>query len=305
MSRGFLKCCGCLCKCCLVCTNIAAIIIGAILLLLGAVLTFGVRIIVNSLSSMISSMTSSITSSLKSSLNVDIDIVSLLGNLSEITGPLGWSFLVIGVLVIVLSCCGCCGACCTVKGCLIIYAAVVSLVLIGQITVVCIWFSSNNLFKANAKAAMENSIKEYTGLNSKNIQSLLQNLIQIFIGCCGVTNGTDFQLLSTKWNREYTISESGYNFTFNLTYPETCCKFNLSSFKPLDNYCPYNKTNPQTSNYQVGCYNATFYYLEQYLQFNYLFYGMAAVLAVQALLVAGAVFILADDTKNNNKVVPA
>ncbi|PAA79955.1 hypothetical protein BOX15_Mlig006782g1 [Macrostomum lignano] len=299
MSKGCLSCLSCLCKVVIVCTNVVSIIIGLLLVAIGAIFAFVLGLLSGTLASTLESMMGSFSSSLKE-YGVEINLSELLGGMSEITGSVGWGFLVLGVVLIVLSCIGCCGACCTVRGCLIIYAVMVGIMLIGQVIVISIWFSSNNLFKENARSAMEESLKKFTGISSKNIQSLLQNLVHVFVGCCGVTNGTDFQTMSPDWNRTYSVS----GYSFNLTYPLTCCKFDLSTFKPKDEYCPYNNTTPETSNYKKGCYEAIFTFIDDYLPLDYLFYGLGGVLGFQCLLIVGVVILLVHDQKDNGKVKP-
>uniref|UniRef100_A0A1I8I249 Tetraspanin n=1 Tax=Macrostomum lignano TaxID=282301 RepID=A0A1I8I249_9PLAT len=155
-------------------------------------------------------------------------------------------------------------------------------------------------FKSSVKSEMEQSLKKFTGISSKNIQTLLQNLLQIFVRCCGVNNGTDFETMSPKWNRTYSMSESSFNYTFNLTYPVTCCKFNLTSFLPEDANCPLNNTN---SHYRRGCFEAMFDFIEQYMKLNAVFYALGGILGYEALLIAGAIIIhrASDDS---NKVKP-
>uniref|UniRef100_A0A1I8F7H7 Tetraspanin n=1 Tax=Macrostomum lignano TaxID=282301 RepID=A0A1I8F7H7_9PLAT len=135
------------------------------------------------------------------------------------------------------------------------------------------------LIAAGAKAGMEYTLTKFTGIDCSNLESLLINLMQIFVGCCGVTNGTDFYSLSSNWNREYTLkTSSGTSPTFNLT-----------SMEQIDNYCSYNNTNSVTSWYQTGCHDKLITKLESMLNFKAFVIGIVCILLTEANWQSGSV----------------
>uniref|UniRef100_A0A1I8FRS4 Tetraspanin n=1 Tax=Macrostomum lignano TaxID=282301 RepID=A0A1I8FRS4_9PLAT len=242
------------------------------------------------LESSIKSATSDIATALKSGFNIDLDVYALLKNISAVTGGLGAALMVIGILVLLLSCFGCCGASCKAQSCLVIYGFIVALVFLAQVIVVIVWFASSDTFKSSVKSEMEQSLKKFTGISSKNIQTLLQNLLQIFVGCCGVNNGTDFETMSPKWNRTYSISD----------LPRDLLQVQPDFVSPEDANCPLNNTN---SHYRRAAFEAMFDFIEQYMKLNAVFYALGGILGYEALLIAGAIIIhrASDDS---NKVKP-
>ncbi|PAA59524.1 hypothetical protein BOX15_Mlig013070g1 [Macrostomum lignano] len=299
MSNFGLKCCSCLCACLLVTVNNFAILVGLLLFALGLVFTVGLNWL--SSNDSVQDWLKTISDLLKSQTGQEIEIQQLLSSIGQLTGSVGAAFIVAGVVILAVACLGCIGGCCKIRQCLLIYAIIVGLVFLGQLIVVIIWYANSEILKASAKSAMEQSVAKYKGFRSTNLESLLQNMLQILVGCCGVNNGTDFENLSQDWDRQHFISQGGRNFTFNLTYPVTCCKFDLARMEPLNLYCPYNNTD---SNYRIGCYDTLFTgYIDKYF-LNYLFPALAGLLVLQLLLVVGSLVIYSSESSNKNQVAP-
>ncbi|PAA77971.1 hypothetical protein BOX15_Mlig003768g1 [Macrostomum lignano] len=147
---------------------------------------------------------------------------------------------------------------------------------------------------------MEQSVAKYKGFRSTNLESLLQNMLQILVGCCGVNNGTDFENLSQDWDRQHFISQGGRNFTFNLTYPVTCCKFDLARMEPLNLYCP---TTTRIATTKLVAMTSFYCYIDKYF-LNYLFPALAGLLVLQLLLVVGSLVIYSSESSNKNQVAP-
>uniref|UniRef100_A0A1I8IPQ4 Tetraspanin n=1 Tax=Macrostomum lignano TaxID=282301 RepID=A0A1I8IPQ4_9PLAT len=284
MPSSLLICSNNVCTVFLVVVNVLAMMLSLLLLLLGVLLVWGYQLLV-ALYPPALSVADGLSQQLNSALgSSDIDARQLLSNLASLTMPAGAACLALGLVAMVTACFGCCPVCCCRK------KRKKPLIAVRQ------W----------AKAGMEYTLTKFTGIDCSNLESLLINLMQIFVGCCGVTNGTDFYSLSSNWNREYTLKTSSGNFTYNITYPITCCKFNLTSMEQIDNYCSYNNTNSVTSWYQTGCHDKLITKLESMLNFKAFVIGIVCILLTELLLVLGAAIILRSPKSGKlGKVAPS
>lgn len=284
MANHGLSCFSCLCSCLIVVINIFVFVIGLITLALGVLIKFGLNWIKANAS--VESILEPTQKLLREQLKTDIDIIQFISN--SIVGSAGVALLLIGSVMIVVAFISWCGACCKVKPCLIIYAVLTGLFFLAEVTVVIIWYADANVLKSGTKEAMVTSLRRYRGPSNPNAETLLQDMAQAFIGCCGVNNGSDYGTINTQWERSYNLSTgTGQSLQINLTYPITCCRLNLGTFKPINPLCPLNNAD---SNKDVGCFAKVFNYAEVYF-LNYLFSVQIGVLLLQLLLFAGAIVI--------------
>ena len=116
--------------------------------------------------------------------------------------------IVLGILVTIISFLGCCGAC-TNNGCMMCsFGALMSIVVIIQITIGVFLFVFKQEAIDNVYIAMEEGMKKYQTSGFEGVTQVWDN-IQRVLQCCGAINATD-------WN--------GKPFQLSLNNaPDTCC----------------------------------------------------------------------------------
>ncbi|KAJ8307952.1 hypothetical protein KUTeg_014501 [Tegillarca granosa] len=90
--------------------------------------------------------------------NISIGGLSL-GNLVD---SLSITFICIGVFITIVAGLGAFGACCKNRCLLMIYAIIVLLLFIMQITVIALWFTMRNEFESRVKSELKTQLNSYT-----------------------------------------------------------------------------------------------------------------------------------------------
>ncbi|PAA51536.1 hypothetical protein BOX15_Mlig034530g1 [Macrostomum lignano] len=288
-SDGPLACCRVLCCVFIVFVNIISIIFGVLFSILGILLLVG--------SSLIQSMSSTAASDggnqTVSMFGSHVNVSNYYSSLSVLSGSMAGVLIGLGIVIVIVSCIGCFGACIGVPACLIIYVVCVSLLFLGQVVVIIMWFVNSNIFKQGTRDSLQVQVSKFKGDRGDDVDSASLSMVQAMFGCCGVDNGTDFHVGSPNWNRSYTLTDkNNRTFTFNLTYPVTCCKFHLNNYTLIDPYCPYNGSrDPTVSNSNIGCHGRVWEVIDTQWQLNRFFYGLCGTLGLQILLIIGALVI--------------
>lgn len=228
------------------CSRVAIVVINIIFLVLGLVFFAGglfIRFGSSVLDNIFKGVLNNLESSLRSSGFGDID---LSGNFSitDLLSGLAIGFIVFGLILVLITLLGCCGGCYKIRPCIILYLVVCVVLLLGEITVVVIFFRFSNVFDNPSKQLLKNSIKsDYQGLNGTNLVSVGWNFVAQQMTCCGVENYDDFTG-ANGWVVDYT--------TYTLKTPLACCKTLPDS---SDFTCADVNTATDSNNYMnTGCY---------------------------------------------------
>ncbi|XP_061164942.1 tetraspanin-1-like [Saccostrea echinata] len=121
-----------------------------------------------------------------------------------------------GVIMIVAMF-GCCGGCCKAKCSLITYIFLTSFLLAVELILVIIVYTDEKLVTDSIKGIVLMTLKDYTGLAGKNVQTLGWNFVMVKYKCCGLINYKDFE--RSNWTRIVSTSTSAYT----LKTPIVCC----------------------------------------------------------------------------------
>lgn len=293
-SGGGLACCKTLCCIFVVFVNVISIIFGVLFAVVGILLLVGSSLI-QSLSSMAASGDgfNSANETSGALFGSHVSVENYYSSLAVLSGSTAGLLLGLGVVIVVVSCIGCFGACIGVPACLIIYVVCVSLLFLGQVVVIIIWFANSSVYQQGMRGSLLTMVEKFKSEKGDNVESASLGMIQAMFGCCGLDNGTDFHYRSPNWDRGYAMMDKdNRTLTFNLTYPVTCCKFHLNNYTLVDPYCPYNRsTDPAVSNWNVGCYNKVWLMVNTYWELNRFFYSLCGTLGLQILLILGALLI--------------
>lgn len=164
-----------------------------------------------------------------------------------------------GAFAVVVGFLGCFGACKNHKFLLQVYAGIIIIIIILELTATIIGIVFTSDVTSKLKPILKERINaSYDGLlDTGDVFTLGVNFAQVKFDCCGVDNSKDFDG-ATKWNR-----------TADIKIPVTCCKAteevkdnfydNPSTFKPSDLSCQKTPTNVN-SNQDKGCYQSVYDY---------------------------------------------
>ncbi|PAA88273.1 hypothetical protein BOX15_Mlig016479g1 [Macrostomum lignano] len=287
MGSGCLTCCRWCCCCFISFVNVLTAILGLALLATGCLTLWAYWVVRSAFDQHVSSMLTT-----TDNIETSVDVESLHQAMASNTMISAIVFIILGVLIIVMSCLGCCGACWGVPSCLIIYSVLVALVLLSQAGLVIFWFTNSDVMKDCSRNWLEEQVKNYKGSQNRDVGSMQLDVVQVVGGCCGVNNGNDFYTMATNWNR--TIGYRSNNKTkfsyYNASYPFSCCNYYLER---QDFKCAYANLSDPYSNRQNGCYEKFASVFDNYLKsgFDRLFFGVAGWLGVEILLLLGALLI--------------
>lgn len=193
----------------------------------------------------------------KSEVTKTLNEVSFNDNLKlgNVASSLSILIICIGAFILVIAALGACGACCKNRCLLVVYAIIVMLIFVVQITAVALWFTMKNKVEDEVKGKLDEAMKKYEGTASTDEVSIGWDLLFIGFDCCGVdavnsNNQNEFS------NTEWWTSRGSDNI------PYSCCKSATE-----DNY----KTGTETACTQSftgvqekGCYEAFKDYLKKY-----------------------------------------
>ncbi|CAF1118414.1 unnamed protein product [Adineta ricciae] len=200
--------------------------------------------------------------------------------------------IAVGGVLLLIGFLGCCGAIKGFRFLHLLYAAVVSLVILAEIAIVVIFFLYQNGFRTQLVAKLQDSIAvNYVGipLNNKtvaNSASLSWDFAQFNLQCCGAVNKNDF-IRAGNWTRQ-----NPYDTSKQLVVPFTCCPLNATkSWTQLPtNYSSATQcaTTGETA-YVQGCYDRLVDILSAYK--TGVIIGGVVVLVIEVLALVFAVLL--------------
>lgn len=268
--------------CILYLINSIFISVGIAIGALGCVLHFGGNAVYQAFSGLLGQIASINIGGSQVQLGIT-DLQKILGSWSGIVSYAGLVLLGLGLFFVAIGILGCIGACCKLKILLIVYVVLtlaITLTLIGF--VIGYYVFKQNMKDFGAQEMRKLVASQYKGSWGPYVNdfSKVLDIIQGKLGCCGVSNYTEFN--AADWNRTYLYSQAvGY---ITLVAPVSCCKLNLVNAEPINKNCTFNPT-PENSNFQVGCYEKLWNFLDSYA--NVLIVGIAITAAV-----TGAISVL-------------
>ncbi|XP_070564824.1 tetraspanin-18-like isoform X2 [Ptychodera flava] len=201
------------------------------------------------------------------------DILAIMDNPAVTNGA--YILIAVGGFIFILAGLGCCGACCQNKCMLILYFIILLVVLIIQIAAFAVVLAFKGTVDSYLRSEMQDSMDRYQDIDATDTYSTAWNAAQIFLGCCGIDNYTDWQ--GTDWHSDQTPTPVG-GTTVTLDYPLSCCYvedpsniINGDRPEPANTTAciGYNVAVPNEFMYDVGCYTS----LKDFFMDNILYVG--------------------------------
>ncbi|BES91864.1 Tetraspanin family [Nesidiocoris tenuis] len=185
---------------------------------------------------------------------------------------IGYCLMATGCFIFIMSLLGYCGALRESKCLLGFYGFLVILILVLEITAVCMAFIYKDRADGVVKDFLKSSIKDYYITKDSNHPEIAKgptavwDEVMIKLSCCGVNNHTDFSM-------SMNVTNSGFKV------PPACCRMNGTS-SLLDPNCP---RNPQLENsyYLTGCYPTLMNLISDHM--NIIIYCVIGVILVELL----------------------
>ena len=216
-------------------------------------------------------------------------------SISEILDGIGMAFILSGCVLLFLSFCGCCGACYKFRTLIFIYGLITGVLLIAEIIVVILMYAVPSTIQGNIKDTLLNSMREYKGIGSSDVNTLGWMFVMNEMKCCGVNGYTDFATYATNWDRK------PGNVSTNIDAPLVCCKTAPTGSNDTDIKCA--RTGTLDIN-EESCFDAVW----NKVLGNpvYAGVGFGSCFTFQLLLVIFAVLLYIDmGKKDNGKVHPS
>lgn len=272
--------------------NTVFAMIAVVMVLLGVLVYYGADIIIVFLDPMLQQLRSN--GMPHASLNqAGFDLYSIMGQIA-------WPMIICGAALFIISFVGCCGANMENRILLIVYAAIVGVVLAAEILAVIVLAGGQDEWKARAMAQADGYIKtEYRGDNSSDAFSVLVNVMQMGLNCCGIENYTDLQV-AKNWDREGDVylSDAGGEGKGPLQIPFSCCVMSkpFPSVSPKDLNCAKTPT-AVNSWIEQPCLDKLLSYIMDYDELAGI--GAAGFLGVQIAILLLTVLIIMQSGKIN------
>ncbi|XP_064401853.1 tetraspanin-33-like [Halichondria panicea] len=154
--------------------------------------------------------------------------------------------IIIGAVLFVVGFCGCFGALLELFPLLLIYAIILSIILLAEVGVVVYAFVQSREFSATFESLLENYIVNY--YNDVNLRNLVDRIQGQLLLCCGVTGPNDWQA-----NAYFNCSSPAFQ---RCSVPFSCCE--LTDGEVINVQCGYgtlDTSNPDSmlGIYQIGC----------------------------------------------------
>ncbi|XP_071095703.1 tetraspanin-18B-like [Haliotis cracherodii] len=266
-------------------------VIGLVFLVVGCIVRFGSGILDPYLQDLYTSLQRFME---QAGQSVDLSNFNLGDYLQDATLAL----ILLGVFFFIIGIFGCIGGCCKVRCMLIVYAVLISLIVLAEVLFVILLFTIRDTVDNNIKGPMKTSIEEsYTGFNSTDLVSLGWNFAMVNFKCCGVDNYTEFQD-AKKWINKYTPKQT--NMSITLAVPIACCKLN-GSFPninlPTEFTCATDPTSA-LSNIDKGCYQAIWDIIND--NSNIMIGVGVGVVVVELLMIILACIVCCKEKKKND-----
>lgn len=157
-------------------------------------------------------------------------------SISEILDGIGMAFIISGCVLLFLSFCGCCGACYKFRTLIFIYGLITGVLLIAEIIVVILMYAVPSTIQGSIKDTLLNSMREYKGIESSDVNTLGWMFAMNEMKCCGVNGYTDFATYAKNWNRR------PGNLITDIDAPLVCCKTAPTGSTDADTKCARNAT---------------------------------------------------------------
>ncbi|KER22430.1 hypothetical protein T265_09476 [Opisthorchis viverrini] len=271
--------CSCTCRIVLFCVNIAVGVVGFLIMLFGALLTWGRAV-----------MEEQIRGFLKQAIvmlyghKTAIEATELAQHALRITAPFGMIIFSFGTIIFLLCVFGCIGASCNSALCLKIYLGFLIFFTVLEIVALAFYYSRRSTVFNIVRRILKQSLLRYRSKESRDAHSMLFNVMMPPLHCCGLHNASDFDQ-AKDFDHQYNTTTG----LINITYPVTCCKMD-HSYVIQDNTCP-GKFDSNNSNIDRGCWEQLYPHL--------VYYGNAGavagliVLLFQVLLIVMSIITLA------------
>lgn len=227
--------------------------------------------------------------------------------ISEFVGEAATAFIVVGAVLLGLVIWAYCGTCCKSRWMLMIYAAILTAIIVGEVTVAILFSTKRDMIDQKIKEPLKESLtKFYEGSASKSAISRLWNALMGLMKCCGVDGPQDFQN-ATGW--DHILDRSSFTTpavsTGGTTHGPVTLEAPIICAKDIEEAAK-NAINHQKVTYvQTGCYAALWAIIEK--NKNIAIGAAAGVGAFQLLLFILTICIIKDiwPKKKRNRVAPS
>ncbi|XP_062608730.1 tetraspanin-9-like isoform X2 [Saccostrea cucullata] len=181
-----------------------------------------------------------------------LDEIKVTGvGLGSVIQNLGIGFIILGLFVFLVATLGLLGACCKSKCILTIYAIIVLLLLLAQVTVVILWFTMQNTLNSTVKeelsTVLRNTYNE-DSLNGTSQQSNGWNFLFLTLKCCGVN------AVTAQTAGDFANTPNWSDKMPGQLIPTSCCKETTAATYTASTDCTNNVANGTF--YEQGCYDA-------------------------------------------------
>ncbi|KAF8570769.1 hypothetical protein P879_00577 [Paragonimus westermani] len=244
--------CTCTCRIILFVINAIVCLLGFLLILGGAILTWGKAVMREQLRDHIGPLIERIYGT-----HTAEQVTNLTDVVLRFTAPFGMVIFGFGVIVFVMCAFGCFGACCNNLLCIKIYIICLALIAVVEIAVLAFYYSNRFMVFHLTRNLLNQTLLNYRSFDSNDPYSTLFNVLMPTLNCCGVTNGSDFEN-APDFVRTVNVSEQ----VITLSYPISCCKMD-HQFQILNDTCPTYFTE-QNSNIKRGCWQELYPHLVYY-----------------------------------------
>ncbi|XP_070183750.1 tetraspanin-9-like [Littorina saxatilis] len=198
-----------------------------------------------------------------------------------LTDTVGIVLIILGVALLVISFVGCLVACCSFRAVLIAYAALMVVIIVGQVVMWSVFLPRQSLVHDEAKKTLrEDLIKDYNR-HDINQFTISADIIFLVAECCGVDGPDDFRA----------NNHLRFNFSHEVVDPEippSCCQRHYINKLQWD--CAKNKTMGN----QQGCYEKLQDIVEGW--YPWLIPAILIFFAVQIGEIVAAYMIYKDDS---------
>ncbi|XP_052803118.1 tetraspanin-11-like [Mya arenaria] len=185
-------------------------------------------------------------------LDVDTDSFKV----SEFIGGAANAFIAVGGSLLALVIWAYMGTCLKSKWMLIVYAGLLSAIILGEVTFGIIVTKNRSLLDDGIKKSLKQTIANfYEGSQSNSGISLGWNALMAMLHCCGVDGAEDFRNTSS-W--DHTMNITGQS-TIYVEAPVLCCE-DTSTTPPCSAY----STPVVNRKYNGGCYEAIWAFIKDH-----------------------------------------
>ncbi|TGZ60848.1 hypothetical protein CRM22_008304 [Opisthorchis felineus] len=167
--------------------NSIVIILGLILIIVGAIVAWGTHLILK--------LFEGPAQKYIESLGQDkTHIVKLaIREIGSMARPIGLLVFFLGLIILGIAIFGCVGATCNNKLCLKIYVIILSVIVLVHILILIIHFSRPTLIMSPIKSELERYVKQYKSIQSGEAASVFLSLLMTSLQCCGANGWEDFK----------------------------------------------------------------------------------------------------------------